>query len=208
MKEFKKHDLETWNEEEEDRLELLAITKLRGKGAPKKKREKDRKTRYRCFNRGDTNELLQSRKARGSEALESAGAQHLTISTTRCTIHRYSNTFQTRHPHLRPFSRAPALWHYPEVVALGPKSQQFPFDLCPNWLLLSTISWLRNSAERNRFTSSQWYCSRIAGPPASGMLPRISHPAPSIVFPACVQLLTHYLQCLSSCLSVVLLVAH
>lgn len=43
MKEFKKHDLETWNEEEEDRLELLAITKLRGKGAPKKKREKDRK---------------------------------------------------------------------------------------------------------------------------------------------------------------------
>jgi hypothetical protein len=44
MKEFKKHDLETWNEEQEDRLELLAITKLRGKGAPKKKREKDRKT--------------------------------------------------------------------------------------------------------------------------------------------------------------------
>lgn len=43
MKEFKKHDLETWNEEEEDRLELLAITKLRGKGAPKKKREKDLK---------------------------------------------------------------------------------------------------------------------------------------------------------------------
>ena len=46
MKEFKKHDLETWNEEEEDRLELLAITKLRGKGAPKKKREKDRKNRH------------------------------------------------------------------------------------------------------------------------------------------------------------------
>jgi small subunit ribosomal protein S33 len=44
MKEFKKHDLETWNEEQEDRLELLAITKLRGKGAPKKKREKDRET--------------------------------------------------------------------------------------------------------------------------------------------------------------------
>jgi small subunit ribosomal protein S33 len=42
IQEFKKHDLETWNEEEEDRLELLAITKLRGKGAPKKKREKDR----------------------------------------------------------------------------------------------------------------------------------------------------------------------
>jgi hypothetical protein len=28
----------TWNEEEEDRLEGLQITKLRGKGAPKKKR--------------------------------------------------------------------------------------------------------------------------------------------------------------------------
>lgn len=42
-KEFEKHDLETWNDKEEDRLELLAITKLRGKGAPKKKREKDRK---------------------------------------------------------------------------------------------------------------------------------------------------------------------
>ena len=49
MQEFKKHDLETWNEEEEDRLELLAITKLRGKGAPKKKREKDRKKRHPYF---------------------------------------------------------------------------------------------------------------------------------------------------------------
>ena len=45
MKEFKKHELETWNDQEEDRLELLAITKLRGKGAPKKKRVKDRECR-------------------------------------------------------------------------------------------------------------------------------------------------------------------
>lgn len=45
IKEFKKRDLETWNEDEEERLELLAITKLRGKGAPKKKREKDREHR-------------------------------------------------------------------------------------------------------------------------------------------------------------------
>lgn len=31
-------ELETWNEKEEDRLETVAITKARGKGAPKKKR--------------------------------------------------------------------------------------------------------------------------------------------------------------------------
>jgi len=31
----------TWNEEEEDRLESLQIAKLRGKGAPKKKRTAD-----------------------------------------------------------------------------------------------------------------------------------------------------------------------
>lgn len=52
MKEFKKNDLETWNEEQEDRLELLAITKLRGKGAPKKKREKDSKTRELHYTKG------------------------------------------------------------------------------------------------------------------------------------------------------------
>ncbi|KAK5940107.1 mitochondral 37S ribosomal protein S27 [Knufia obscura] len=39
QKEFKRYDMETWNEEEEDRLEGLQIAKLRGKGAPKKKRE-------------------------------------------------------------------------------------------------------------------------------------------------------------------------
>jgi len=41
QKEFKRYDLETWNEEEEDRLEGLQIAKLRGKGAPKKKRTAD-----------------------------------------------------------------------------------------------------------------------------------------------------------------------
>lgn len=43
-KEFAKFDLETWNEYEEDRLEGLQIAKLRGKGAPKKKRVADRKS--------------------------------------------------------------------------------------------------------------------------------------------------------------------
>ena len=38
QQEFKKLDLVTWNEKEEDRLEGLQIAKLRGKGAPKKKR--------------------------------------------------------------------------------------------------------------------------------------------------------------------------
>ena len=38
LREFKKFDLTGWNEEEEDRLEGIAIAKLRGKGAPKKKR--------------------------------------------------------------------------------------------------------------------------------------------------------------------------
>lgn len=41
QQEMKRYDLETWNEEEEDRLESLQIAKLRGKGAPKKKRTKD-----------------------------------------------------------------------------------------------------------------------------------------------------------------------
>lgn len=41
QKEFEKFDLVTWNEEEEDRLEGLQIAKLRGKGAPKKKRTAD-----------------------------------------------------------------------------------------------------------------------------------------------------------------------
>lgn len=41
QKEFKRYDLETWNEDEEDRLEGLQIAKLRGKGAPKKKRVAD-----------------------------------------------------------------------------------------------------------------------------------------------------------------------
>lgn len=41
QKEFAKLDLVTWNEEEEDRLEGLQIAKLRGKGAPKKKRTAD-----------------------------------------------------------------------------------------------------------------------------------------------------------------------
>ena len=38
QKEFAKFDLVTWNEEEDERLESLSIAKLRGKGAPKKKR--------------------------------------------------------------------------------------------------------------------------------------------------------------------------
>lgn len=36
--EFKKLGLETWNDYEEDRLESIQIAKMRGKGAPKKKR--------------------------------------------------------------------------------------------------------------------------------------------------------------------------
>lgn len=38
---FKKHDLEIMNPEEDDRLESIAIAKLRGKGPPKKKRDKN-----------------------------------------------------------------------------------------------------------------------------------------------------------------------
>ena len=38
QKDFKKMDLETWNDYELDRAESIAIAKLRGKGAPKKKR--------------------------------------------------------------------------------------------------------------------------------------------------------------------------
>jgi len=38
LNEFKKFGLKGWSEEEEDRLEGLQIAKLRGKGAPKKKR--------------------------------------------------------------------------------------------------------------------------------------------------------------------------
>jgi small subunit ribosomal protein S33 len=38
LEEFKRFDLEGFNEAEEDRLENIQIAKLRGKGAPKKKR--------------------------------------------------------------------------------------------------------------------------------------------------------------------------
>ncbi|KAL9023047.1 MAG: hypothetical protein Q9180_008419 [Flavoplaca navasiana] len=34
-------DLDTWDEDEEDRLEHVALMKTRGKGAPKKKRSAD-----------------------------------------------------------------------------------------------------------------------------------------------------------------------
>ncbi|KAK3169855.1 hypothetical protein OEA41_009239 [Lepraria neglecta] len=34
-------DMETWDEEEEDRIEHVALVKQRGKGAPKKKRTRD-----------------------------------------------------------------------------------------------------------------------------------------------------------------------
>lgn len=44
QKDFKRFDLETWDEYEEDRLEGLQIAKLRGKGAPKKKRTADSKS--------------------------------------------------------------------------------------------------------------------------------------------------------------------
>jgi small subunit ribosomal protein S33 len=38
---FKKHDFQIINEKEDDRLENITIAKMRGKGAPKKKKEKD-----------------------------------------------------------------------------------------------------------------------------------------------------------------------
>ncbi len=38
LREFKKFGLSGWNEDEEYRLESIAIAKLRGKGVPKKKR--------------------------------------------------------------------------------------------------------------------------------------------------------------------------
>lgn len=43
QKEFKRFDLETWDEDEEYRLEGIQIAKLRGKGPPKKKRTADSK---------------------------------------------------------------------------------------------------------------------------------------------------------------------
>lgn len=38
LREFKRFDLEGFNEDEDDRLENVQFAKLRGKGAPKKKR--------------------------------------------------------------------------------------------------------------------------------------------------------------------------
>lgn len=49
QKEFAKFDLETWNDDEEDRLESLQIARLRGKGPPKKKRTADSKSRFRSW---------------------------------------------------------------------------------------------------------------------------------------------------------------
>ncbi|KAI9860718.1 MAG: mitochondral 37S ribosomal protein S27, partial [Pleopsidium flavum] len=39
-------DLETWDEDEEDRLEHLQIAKQRGKGAPKKKRTAEESKKF------------------------------------------------------------------------------------------------------------------------------------------------------------------
>jgi len=39
-------DLETWDEEQEDRLESIALKKQRGKGAPKKKRTKEESKKF------------------------------------------------------------------------------------------------------------------------------------------------------------------
>lgn len=44
QKEFKRFDLETWDDDEEYRLEGIQIAKLRGKGPPKKKRTADSMT--------------------------------------------------------------------------------------------------------------------------------------------------------------------
>lgn len=46
QKDFRRFDLETWDEDEEYRLEGIQIAKLRGKGPPKKKRTADSKFRY------------------------------------------------------------------------------------------------------------------------------------------------------------------
>ncbi|MCJ1382365.1 mitochondral 37S ribosomal protein S27 [Xylographa soralifera] len=39
-------DLETWDEEQEDRLEGIALKKQRGKGAPKKKRSAEESKKF------------------------------------------------------------------------------------------------------------------------------------------------------------------
>ncbi|MCJ1340392.1 mitochondral 37S ribosomal protein S27 [Bachmanniomyces sp. S44760] len=43
---WKKFELETWDDDEEDRLDALAVTKQRGKGAPKKKRTKEESKKF------------------------------------------------------------------------------------------------------------------------------------------------------------------
>lgn len=40
--------METWDDDEEDRLEHLLLAKQRGKGAPKKKRSADGESRAVC----------------------------------------------------------------------------------------------------------------------------------------------------------------
>ncbi|KAL9104440.1 MAG: hypothetical protein Q9163_000592 [Psora crenata] len=39
-------DIDTWDEDEEDRLEHLELAKQRGKGAPKKKRTADESKKF------------------------------------------------------------------------------------------------------------------------------------------------------------------
>ncbi|KAL9005716.1 MAG: hypothetical protein Q9188_001529 [Gyalolechia gomerana] len=54
-------DLETWDDDEEDRLEHLALMKQRGKGAPKKKSSADRKITVRLMQRGSVADLVEYR---------------------------------------------------------------------------------------------------------------------------------------------------
>ncbi|KAL9618476.1 MAG: hypothetical protein Q9160_006795 [Pyrenula sp. 1 TL-2023] len=66
---FKHLDLETWDDEEEDRLESLQVRRMRGKGAPKKKRTKEGKfiaTRKGEYKLEDV-EVLTRKQSRGAQ---------------------------------------------------------------------------------------------------------------------------------------------
>ena len=58
QKEFAKFGMTTWNEKEEDRLESIQIAKLRGKGAPKKKRTADGELKNCVYKSASTNLYL------------------------------------------------------------------------------------------------------------------------------------------------------
>ena len=70
---FKRFDLEGFNEKEEDRLEAIQLAKLRGKGAPKKKRSAAGEHSPKVHDEGTTDQCYRKPEEQRQEISASIG---------------------------------------------------------------------------------------------------------------------------------------